>query len=222
MKTRALTSLVFATLTPWVCLAETAGAPLSGIAEDDVPLTPPPSTSPGSPPPEIGPYIQRLQSLYASGDRSAVIASIIRDHAPLARATDPWGLRATGEIAPIKTAVAVEEAPRPPDKFDEAVAALKVPIVAHAEGWALVNGVELYVGDTLVLSYQGTEVRATLSSLSPTQLVFKAPDGRSNVKTIARAELADLGSREKAEDHTGDNFKSIKGVTREVGRPSKK
>lgn len=221
MKIRLLTSLVLATITPWICWSQTSDAPPSGLAPDDSQPTASSTPSPGAKPQEIGPFVQRLISLYASGDRSSVIASILKEHTPLARSTDPWGLRASGEIKHTKTVAAVEAAPQPTDKFDDAVAALKVPIVAFNEGWALVNGVELYVGDTLVISYQGTEVRATLSSLSPTQLVFQSPDGRSHVRTIERPDLESLGRREVPEDR-GNDFKSFKGVSREVGQPDRK
>lgn len=221
MKSPKLLPLVLSTLIPWVCQAQTSPNPPSGLAVDDVPL-PAPSPSASAQPPEVGPFIERVQTFYALGDRSVMISRILQAHTPLARATDPWGLRSTGEIAPNKQAVIAEQTPRPVDKFDDAVAALKIPMIAFSEGWAMVNGVELYVGDTLVLTYEGTEVRATLTSISPTQLVFQAPDGRSHVRTIQRPDLADLAQKETPVSRGGDDFSSFRGVSREVGPPKKK
>jgi hypothetical protein len=151
-----------------------------------------------------------------------MISRILQDHPPLARASDPWGLRSSGPLSPDKQSVLAEESPRPVDMFDDAVAALKISMIAFSEGWALVNGVELYTGDSLILSYKDTEVRATLTSISPTQLVFQSPDGRSHVRTIQRPDLADLGRKESPASQTGDDFGSFRGVSREVGPPKKK
>lgn len=98
---------------------------------------------------------------------------------------DVFGLIANGPLVlTLDTPVVDDSENERPDPFPLVARELSVTLAVPDEQWCIINGREVYVGDVMIVAYEGERLEISLSEVTSNAVTFRGSGGKTYVRNL--------------------------------------